>query len=89
MERHRCATRSPVSYSHILFAFCFAWFVDGAARGFAGAGGRLLALPPLRYLGRISYGLYLFHGPLGEGGSAFLSRLRLAISGALVGNSSR
>lgn len=57
----------PVSYSHVLFAFGFAWFVDGAARGFSGPGGRLLLLPPMRYLGRISYGVYLFHGPLGEG----------------------
>ncbi len=37
------------------------WLVAGAARGFRGPGGRLLASSPLAYLGQISYGLYVFH----------------------------
>lgn len=39
-----------------------AWMVGGAATGFAGVGGAVLALAPVRYLGRISYGLYVYHG---------------------------
>jgi peptidoglycan/LPS O-acetylase OafA/YrhL len=34
-----------------------------AAEGFTGPVGALLTLAPLRYLGRISYGLYLYHLP--------------------------
>jgi peptidoglycan/LPS O-acetylase OafA/YrhL len=35
--------------------------VYGAARGFRGIVGYILELRPLRYLGKISYGLYVFH----------------------------
>jgi len=37
------------------------WFVWRAASGFEGVLGTLLQSPPVVYLGRISYGLYLFH----------------------------
>lgn len=36
--------------------------VAGAATGFAGTAGRLLAAAPVRAVGRISYGLYVYHG---------------------------
>ena len=39
-------------------ALVFCWLIGGAARGFGGA---LLEFTPLIYLGRISYGLYLYH----------------------------
>ena len=39
---------------------CF-WLVDRASDGFSGVCGRLLTLPVLLFLGRISYGLYLLH----------------------------
>ncbi|MFZ4763801.1 MAG: acyltransferase family protein [Roseimicrobium sp.] len=39
----------------------FVWLVAVTARGATGWVGRLLEAPPLRYLGRISYGLYLYH----------------------------
>ena len=39
----------------------FGALVLGAARGFGGAVGRCLRWPPLAYLGRISYGVYLIH----------------------------
>jgi peptidoglycan/LPS O-acetylase OafA/YrhL len=37
------------------------WVVAHAARGVAGPVGRLLASAPLRYLGTISYGIYVYH----------------------------
>ena len=40
------------------------WVVLRAAQGFQGLTGRLLASPPLVYLGHISYGLYLLHKPI-------------------------
>jgi peptidoglycan/LPS O-acetylase OafA/YrhL len=39
---------------------CF-WAVDGAVRGFGGVPGRALDSRALRSVGRISYGIYLFH----------------------------
>ena len=42
----------------------FVPLVGGASAGFKGIGGWLLNLAPLRALGRISYGLYLFHMPV-------------------------
>ncbi|WP_125954991.1 acyltransferase [Novosphingobium sp. MD-1] len=35
--------------------------VHGAARGFSGAGRTVFEWSPLRYIGRISYGIYLYH----------------------------
>ncbi len=37
------------------------WVVANAARGFAGPVGRMLGSAPLRYLGTISYGIYVYH----------------------------
>jgi len=49
------------------------WLVSSASAGFTGAIGRLFDLRPLRYCGRISYGLYVYHlllyGPIHELGA--------------------
>jgi peptidoglycan/LPS O-acetylase OafA/YrhL len=39
----------------------FGWVILSGARGFKGWFGRLLQWPPIAYLGKISYGLYVFH----------------------------
>jgi peptidoglycan/LPS O-acetylase OafA/YrhL len=39
----------------------FVWIVAAASRGFGGASGRLLELPPVQFVGRISYGIYVYH----------------------------
>jgi peptidoglycan/LPS O-acetylase OafA/YrhL len=43
--------------------FCL-WLVNGAVEGFKGVVGRTLEWRPLRFLGTISYGLYVFHVPV-------------------------
>ena len=39
----------------------FAWLVLAAARGFGGLAGRVLGARPLAYVGKVSYGVYVFH----------------------------
>jgi peptidoglycan/LPS O-acetylase OafA/YrhL len=39
----------------------FAWLVLAAARGFGGLAGRFLCAKPLTYVGKVSYGVYVFH----------------------------
>jgi peptidoglycan/LPS O-acetylase OafA/YrhL len=47
---------------HTFFASLFyVWLVDAGSRGFGGPVGRVLNLPALVYLGKISYGLYVLH----------------------------
>jgi len=42
-------------------ALIFAWLVSSAARGFGGVIGRALEFGPLVYLGKITYGIYVYH----------------------------
>jgi peptidoglycan/LPS O-acetylase OafA/YrhL len=39
----------------------FAWLVYTASRGFSGIPGKILASAPLVYIGKISYGIYVYH----------------------------
>jgi peptidoglycan/LPS O-acetylase OafA/YrhL len=42
-------------------ALAAVWLVARAARGIGGLAGRILEFAPLRYLGTISYGIYVYH----------------------------
>jgi peptidoglycan/LPS O-acetylase OafA/YrhL len=42
-------------------ALIFCWLIGIASYGFGGPFGRLLELSPIVYLGKISYGIYIFH----------------------------
>jgi peptidoglycan/LPS O-acetylase OafA/YrhL len=60
------ATRIAVPGAPVLAdlaaAFAFGWLVSRAASSFKGPVGNLLELKPIRYIGRISYGIYILHG---------------------------
>lgn len=42
-------------------AIFFAWMVYAASSGFSGIAGKILSAAPIVYLGRISYGIYVYH----------------------------
>lgn len=48
-------------FSDIAMALIFAWVIHSAAIGFKGGVGKFLEFRPLSYLGRISYGMYVYH----------------------------
>ena len=45
----------------LFLAVVFACLVQTARRGFRGIGGRVLEWKPVTYVGKISYGVYVFH----------------------------
>jgi peptidoglycan/LPS O-acetylase OafA/YrhL len=51
----------PLALEDTAAALVFCWLIASASRGFTGAGGRLLTWRPIVYLGKISYGIYLYH----------------------------
>jgi peptidoglycan/LPS O-acetylase OafA/YrhL len=42
-------------------ALIFAWLINAAGHGFKGVVGKVLEFPPLLYLGKITYGIYVYH----------------------------
>jgi peptidoglycan/LPS O-acetylase OafA/YrhL len=52
---------APLALEDTGAALVFCWLIYGASRGFGGAFGRLLGWRPTVYLGKISYGIYIYH----------------------------
>jgi peptidoglycan/LPS O-acetylase OafA/YrhL len=48
-------------FGDLAAALMFAWLIGAAALGFRNIPGKLLELPALVYLGKISYGIYVYH----------------------------
>lgn len=48
-------------FSDLCLALAFAWLIHSASLGFRGPVGALLQLQPLTYVGKISYGIYVYH----------------------------
>jgi peptidoglycan/LPS O-acetylase OafA/YrhL len=45
----------------IFWALFFVWLVNGAATGLPGIVGKFFQLKPVAYIGKISYGIYVYH----------------------------
>ena len=56
--------RLPFSFSYTGYALVALWLIDRGADGFKGPVKRVLESGPLVYLGKISYGIYVFHLPI-------------------------
>lgn len=52
------------AFSDVGFAGISLWLVGRGAQGFRGLGGRLLEARPIAYMGKISYGIYVYHVPV-------------------------
>lgn len=50
-----------VAFQDSINALFFFWIIERAARGFSGILGTVLEFKPLVYLGKISYGIYIYH----------------------------
>jgi peptidoglycan/LPS O-acetylase OafA/YrhL len=46
---------------YTLLSVGFVWLIAGAAKGFSGPAGVIMNWKPLIYIGKISYGVYLYH----------------------------
>jgi peptidoglycan/LPS O-acetylase OafA/YrhL len=58
---HSIDHHAPLALEDTGAALVFCWLIAGASRGFVGPFGRLLELRPIVYLGKISYGIYIYH----------------------------
>jgi peptidoglycan/LPS O-acetylase OafA/YrhL len=58
---HSVDSHAPLALEDTGAALVFCWLIGGASLGFTGLPGRLLGWRPLVYLGKISYGIYIFH----------------------------
>lgn len=54
-------TTALLALQPTLISIVLTWIVAGAVRGFHGPAGRWLEWRPLLYIGKVSYGIYLFH----------------------------
>jgi peptidoglycan/LPS O-acetylase OafA/YrhL len=70
--RYGDARHVPLALAETTLALIFCWLVGGAARGFRGPVGAVFEWRPIVYLGRISYGIYIFHNlvPVAFGAAA-------------------
>lgn len=55
------AARDARAIGHTFLVIFYGAVVAAAAQGIQGVVGRLLSYPPITYLGKISYGLYVYH----------------------------
>jgi peptidoglycan/LPS O-acetylase OafA/YrhL len=58
---HSVDRHAPLALEDTGAALIFCWLIYGASRGFAGPFGWLLGRRPIVYLGKASYGIYIYH----------------------------
>jgi peptidoglycan/LPS O-acetylase OafA/YrhL len=58
---HSVDHHAPLALEDTGAALVFCWLIGTASRGFTGPFGRVLGWRPIVYLGKISYGIYIYH----------------------------
>ncbi len=61
LQVHHHDSRPGMAFTSTMAAGFFAWVIAGASTGFRGPIGPLLQFRPIVFMGKISYGIYLFH----------------------------
>jgi peptidoglycan/LPS O-acetylase OafA/YrhL len=71
---------------NLAMTLLFVPLISGAASGFTGPAGMILMQKPIRYIGKISYGIYIYHMPVGFaiGHSSWLNTLPRFIPHSVV-----
>jgi peptidoglycan/LPS O-acetylase OafA/YrhL len=59
--QHSYDSHAPIALEDTGAALVFCWLIGKGSVGFSGAFGRLLEWRPIVYLGKISYGIYIYH----------------------------
>jgi peptidoglycan/LPS O-acetylase OafA/YrhL len=73
-ERFASGWKFNLVFGDLALALFYSWLILGAASGFRGIVRPLLEAKPMTYLGRISYGLYVYH-PFAPGLLFYLSNV--------------
>lgn len=60
-NKHQSVWKWNTVFFDFFTALVFCWLVDSASRGFQGIPGAFLESKPVTYLGKISYGIYVYH----------------------------
>jgi peptidoglycan/LPS O-acetylase OafA/YrhL len=61
LDRYGNGVRADFTLGRTTDVLIFCWLIGSASYGFGGIFGRLLEWRPIAYLGKISYGIYIFH----------------------------
>jgi peptidoglycan/LPS O-acetylase OafA/YrhL len=61
ISRSGLETHASTALDLTAASLIFCWLIGSASRGFGGRFGRLLEWRPISYVGKISYGIYIFH----------------------------
>jgi peptidoglycan/LPS O-acetylase OafA/YrhL len=86
LPRHGHGHHAAAVFDDTAAGLIFCWLVGSASRGFRGSFGRLLQWRPIAYLGKISYGIYIFHYLVPIAFAAIATRLGIAYQDAGIVN---
>jgi peptidoglycan/LPS O-acetylase OafA/YrhL len=82
----RADTHFAVAFADTGAALVFCWLVATASKGFTGVVGHVLDWKPIVYLGKISYGIYIYHFLVPLAFAAAATRLGIGYEDSGVGN---
>ena len=84
LRAHQPMSSAYVVFIDLALALVCCRFVSAASRGLTGIAGAVLASRPLRYIGKISYGLYVYHYFMPTLFSPWIRQLGLGRTGTVL-----